>query len=456
MKKILTRSMSLATAAIMMLSLTLISCNKQPSPVLIPAADSVLPVFAVIEAEYPESAPYPDERSSNFDNEYSAWSDSNRERRKYYGESDAFTDFFRLSIREFLASENGENKVYSPLNVFMALAMLAEITDGESREEILNLLGTPDLETLRTKAHAVWNANYSDDGAVTSILASSLWMNDGIGYNKDTLSALAKNYFASSFSGKMGSKDYNDALHAWMNEQTGGLLSEHIEGISMTPETVLALVTTIYFQAKWEGEFSEKNTKPDIFHAKDGDVECDFMNQTEAYGSYYYTDGFSATKLALEGSGNMWFVLPDEGVGTEDLLENEKALALITGNTGDVECKTLRVNISLPKFDVNSKTDLKGGLMNLGVKSCFSSSAADFSPLTTDVEQIWLDKVEHGARVKVDEEGVSAAAYTVMMMCGAAMPPEDEIDFTLDRPFLFGITSSDGTPLFVGVVNTPN
>ena len=35
------------------------------------------------------------------------------------------------------------------------------------------------------------------------------------------------------------------------------------------------------------------------------------------------------------------------------------------------------------------------------------------------------------------------------------MPPEDEVDFTLDRPFLFLLTSSQGQPLFAGVVNQP-
>ena len=43
-----------------------------------------------------------------------------------------------------------------------------------------------------------------------------------------------------------------------------------------------------------------------------------------------------------------------------------------------------------------------------------------------------------------------------MMEAGAAMPPDEEVDFILDRPFLFVIESHDGLPLFVGTVNTPN
>ena len=55
-----------------------------------------------------------------------------------------------------------------------------------------------------------------------------------------------------------------------------------------------------------------------------------------------------------------------------------------------------------------------------------------------------------------NEEGVTAAAYTEMRLAGAAAPPDDEIDFVLDRPFLFVITGRDGLPLFVGTVHPPN
>lgn len=38
-----------------------------------------------------------------------------------------------------------------PLSLYMALAMLAELTDGNSRQQVLDLLDVPDLETLRTR-----------------------------------------------------------------------------------------------------------------------------------------------------------------------------------------------------------------------------------------------------------------------------------------------------------------
>lgn len=75
--------------------------------------------------------------------------------------------------------------MYSPLNVYMALAMLAQLTGGDSREQILTLLGNASMDALRQQAGDVWNANYRDDGALTSVLAGSLWLNKDITFNQD-------------------------------------------------------------------------------------------------------------------------------------------------------------------------------------------------------------------------------------------------------------------------------
>ena len=47
------------------------------------------------------------------------------------------------------------------------------------------------------------------------------------------------------------------------------------------------------------------------------------------------------------------------------------------------------------------------------------------------------------------------AAYIEIPGAGAAPPPEEIIDFILDRPFLFLITEGSGVPLFAGTVNQP-
>ena len=117
--------------------------------------------------------------------------------------------------------------------------------------------------------------------------------------------------------------------------------------------------------------------------------------------------------------------------------------------------KYLIVNLSLPKFDISSDIDLTDGLKALGITDIFNVAKSDFSALTENANGIILTKADHAARVTVDEEGVKAAAYTVLMKCGSAAPPDEKIDFVLDRPFIFVITGNSGLPLFVGVVNNP-
>ena len=98
--------------------------------------------------------------------------------------------------------------------------------------------------------------------------------------------------------------------------------------------------------------------------------------------------------------------------------------------------------------------DLKDGLINLGITNCFDSRKSDFSSLCEN-DDLSISKVEHGVRVSIDEEGVVASAFTVEPLAGSAPPSEEIIDFILDRPFIFVITSEDGLPLFTGVVNQP-
>lgn len=420
--------------------------------------------YLLAAAQYPQMSQYPDESkftklngdfdSDGFDQVYDAW---RADRQKQLDQPEGYTDvldgYLRTVIPQLLTDGSGENKACSPINIYMALAMLAEITDGESRDQILSLLGSDDLNDLRTEASAVWNANYSNDGAVTSILASSLWLNDKINFKQEAMDALAKYYYTSSFRGEMGSAALDQALQGWINQQTGGLLKEQASGLTMDKETILALATTIYFRAKWAGEFSEGNTRPETFHADSGDVTCDFMHQSGT-NTYYWSDRFSAVSKRLEGSGAMWFLLPDEGVTPEELLADEAALDLLLGSGESVESKYLIVNLSVPKFDIASELDLTASLNNLGITDVFDPASADFSPMTADTEA-YLSQARHAARVAIDEEGVTAAAYKVMMTAGAAAPPEEEVDFALNRPFVFAITGTDGLPLFVGIVRQP-
>ena len=439
-----------------------------------------LSAHALALAVCPEMAPYPREEEyvgadgtvdhNAWSDDYSAWWESRTTLRSGTDYTGMLDKFLSASAAQFLTNAGEDNRVYSPLNVYMALSMLAETTGGDSRQQILDLLQADSIEALRERAAALWKDHYRDDGAVTSILGSSLWLKDGMTYSQETLDTLAEQYYASSFSGEMGSEEYNQALRDWLHEQTGGLLKEQANGLKMDPDTVLALASTIYFKAAWNDEFSKEHTETDTFHAPSGDVDADFMRQTME-DAYYWGSNFTAVQLSFQQSGDMWLILPAEGYSVDELLESGEAMEFLLApkydrydENGDVAWegwtgqKRLKINLSMPKFDVSSDLNLIDGLKELGVTDVFDWHVSNFDPLDASTDDpLYVSQAKHAARVKVDEEGCEAAAYTVIMVAAeAAMLPDDEVDFVLDRPFLFAITAESGLPLFTGVVNQPN
>jgi len=365
---------------------------------------------------------------------------------------DALMPFFATGSAQFLGTQGSENRLWSPVNAYIGLAMLTELTAGESRQQILDLFGAVDMDTLRQQVSAIWESTYNDNGHEISTLANSLWLEEGLGYHQNTMDSLAYHYYASVYQGDLGSQKINNAIGAWINNNTGGFLKNATKNINLSTDTILALYSTIYFQAKWQDEFSQKNNTEDIFRAPDGDKTVTFMNKDLAQMNYYWGDKFSAVALSLKNGSRMWFVLPDEGYTTADVLTDGQYMQMVLQQDWE-NVKWMKVNLSVPKFDVNCTLNLKEGLQKMGVTDVFSETAASFSELTGDVP-IFLTAASQSVRVQIDEEGVKAAAYIEFPGATSPAPPEEIIDFIVDRPFIFAITT-ESVPLFVGTVNIP-
>ena len=89
-------------------------------------------------------------------------------------------------------------------------------------------------------------------------------------------------------------------------------------------------------------------------------------------------------------------------------------------------------------------------LERMGITHLFDPTLADFSPAL--YTPAYVAEANQSIRVAVDELGVAAAAYTELASPGDPMPPDEILDFILDRPFLFVITKEQ-IPLFAGVIN---
>ncbi len=339
-----------------------------------------------------------------------------------------------------------ENRVYSPVSLYAALAMLTEVTDGDTKQQVMDLLAAHDAETLRQQIKDLWIGVYTDDDQSVCRLANGVFLRENADVNQETVDTLADWHFASSYRVPMGTEEADKAIASWLNQNTGGLLSEETGNIRTDGNDLLRLYNTIYYKSGWQDAFRSSATTRDTFTAADGAAQkTDFMHRTES-GSYQKGDGYTAAPRSLN-YGRMVFVLPDEGVTPESLLQRDGFLTELTGDYNAAELVW-----SVPKFDVKSSTELNEVLQALGVTEVFGDSA-DFTPLTDN--GAFLSSAMQAARVKIDEEGVEAAAYTELVTRDSAMmevPPTVEMD--LDRPFLFVIFDYNNIPLFVGTVQS--
>lgn len=409
------------------------------------------------KASYPENVKYP--VLGEMDPGYRKWWEEKKTLNSIEVETDSIKSFSKSVLVELLTDKRDENNAVSPLNLYIALGMLAETCDGNSRKQILDLLGEESIETLRESAEKIWRKNYRDDGAVKSVIANSLWLNSSISYNKTAVQTIAEKYFASVYSGTMGSAQYDKLMSDWLYENTDKMLKPEVQ---TDYETVMSIASTLVFSSKWVNEFQKSETEKGIFHTPSGDKTVSYMNAKRSM-NYFWGEKYTAVSMDLDIGGSMWFILPDEGTDADEIFKDSQLLELITRDDIDTAVfkntyengKYIQVNVSVPKFDIKSEKNVLEGIKHLGVTDVADELLSDFSPLAKNPEGIYIDKIDHGVRVKIDEEGVQAAAYTVIVGVGSSMPPDENVEFVLDRPFAFVVTSNDNIPLFAGVVNNP-
>ena len=427
-----------------------ITCqSERPAP----AAD--LTQYAVVEAAYPvfpKEPVYEDYIDENGEGDWDAYDaaySEYREALQKLGKGERPDDSAVRRFADQTAAEiftGRENTVYSPISLYAALGMLTELTDGETRQQVMALLSAADTEALRQQINRLWISVYQDGDAVCR-LANAAFAREDADVKQAAVDALAEWYFASSYRVPMGTEEADEAIASWLNQQTGGLLSEETGNIHTEKENLLRLYNTIYYKAGWLNAFESGQTGTDTFTAADGSKQqVDFMHRT-GEGTYRKGESYTAAPKSLK-YGRMVFVLPEEGVTPESLLQREGFLSeLAEGYEG------ARVIWSVPKFDVKSSVDLADALKALGVADAFEADKADFTPLTDNIA--YVSSVMQAARVKIDEEGVEAAAYTELVAADSGpMERPPVVEMNLNRPFAFVIFDGNDVPLFVGTVQT--
>ena len=360
----------------------------------------------------------------------------------------ALSDFAAKSTPLALAGQEGKNAAYSPASLWAALAMLAPCAQGNSQAQLLSALGVAGQRELTDQAGRLWKGLYTNDGVSSLILSNSVWLNDAQEgeYVQATLDTLGRDYFAGVYTTPMGTAGADQAITDWISKETGGLIGGDGPVVETTPDTLLLLASSLYYKAAWVVPFDASQTQAGDFTTASGETaSVDFMHTSQDC-SFLRRENYQAAALETQ-LGEMFFVLPEEGTSPEELLSDTSFLSSLSSGAADVQYGT--VEWSVPKFDLSADLDLMSTLKALGITDLLNPDQADLSGLTS--MDTFLTQAEQMTRVSVDEEGVEAAAVTIIAD-GKGGAPDETCVMNLNRPFLF-VLRSQGVTLFVGVVN---
>ena len=368
---------------------------------------------------------------------------------------------FAFDLYQELSKEEG-NLFYSPYSISLALAMTYAGARGETEQQMADTLNFtlpqdrlhPALNSLDLKlASRGEGAEGTDEEGFRLNIANSIWGQEDFEFLDEFLDVLAENYGAG-----LRLLDFINAPEAsritindWVSDRTEGRIEDLIPQGAIDILTRLVLTNAIYFNAAWLNPFSEDMTGDGAFHLLDGsEVTVPMMTQTESFG-YVQGEGYQAVELLYDGRElSMVIVLPNNGE-FEDL-ESTLDADLVDAITNDLKYR--KVTLTMPKFEYDSDFSLVDTLAAMGMPVAFST-AADFSGMT-GYRDLFISDILHKAFVSVDEAGTEAAAATAVIMSLTAAP-EQPVEVTLDRPFIFLIRDIEtGAVLFVGRVANPS
>ena len=351
----------------------------------------------------------------------------------------------------------GANVVVSPVCVGYAFALARAGARGETAAQLDKVFGFPG-ERAHDALNAISRALVTTDGPPgkrpkrepgTSLppvvtLANGLFVQRDYTVGEPFLRTLAAKYGAGVRTVDFGKGDEaTRAIDEWARVQTADRIKKVFDNLD--PATRVVLANAVYFRADWTHSFPDHSDKGTFTRADGSTVEATMMRQANAF-RYAAAPGWQAVELPYWRSDYaMWIIVPT-GTAAPDELLSPQTLDAVAGGL-----RPAGVDVTMPKWDFETSTDLAAPLQALGLSAPFGPGA-DFSGIAPG---LFIGQAMHAANITVDEEGTEAAAVAAVAMPTSA-PPLPEYVLRADRPFAFAIMHlPTGTPLFIGRVADP-
>ena len=329
-----------------------------------------------------------------------------------------------------------ENLIVSPYSAGVALSMLAEGAEGETKAEFADA-----LNGCLFKAEDLGGG---EDLIVKS--ANSIWVDDNFSLRNRYVDLLEKDFDAFITTQNFADPATVKAINNWCAENTEGKISKIIDELGRG--TVMVLLNALYFNAPWEYAFDPAQTTDKVFHGISGDSEVPMMTRKARF-MYAEYQGCQMVRLPYNGERYaMYIVLPPANMDVNSVIPyiSESAYDAAMGMLAAGE-----VIVEMPKFKLEASFLLNDALEKMGIQTAFSG-AADFTGISA-MGPLSLSQVKQKCYIDVSEKGTEAAAVTSAQVRLTSVAPSRVMRMTVDRPFLFFIADTQAENiLFAGKI----
>lgn len=337
------------------------------------------------------------------------------------------------------------NLIVSPWSIAIALSMVREGALGKTAEQLDALLGAgaPALgDALNSQA-----ASFRTAKDVQVNTANALWGQRDLQWQQPFLDRLIKSYGAPLNQVDFGAHpdDIRVDINDWVADQTKDKIKDLLSQGLLDASTRLVLVNAVYFKAAWAVLLDKLGDQD--FHTGDKTVKVPFLGKL-AQRPWFEDDTWQGSVQSCKN--------PDFALVVVMPKQARSTAAVPSGLFGKVlTAAPAQVNLQLPAWKTDYKTQLRPLLETLGVELAFNPDLADFSGMTTK-EKLSVGFVIHQATIEVTSGGIEAAAATATGMT-ATGAVTDAKQLVLDRPFSYALLHVPSqTPLFVGQLADPS
>jgi len=346
-----------------------------------------------------------------------------------------------------------KNTMISPMSISLALAMVYNGTNGDTKkqmEEMLHKSGlTPD--DINQSYKELVSALSSHDPKVELAISNAIFYRNTFSVKNDFITT-NQNYYQAEVSGLDFSKTTEtlNKVNGWVNTNTKGKIDQIIDQVN--PEDVMYILNAIYFNGEWQYRFDPKETSDMPFTKEDNQVvQVPTMTIENPFQSYS-NESFKMLEMPY-GSGkySMLIFLPASGKTTNNVISQ------LTAENVDGWIQKMteqKKKVYLPKFEFKFDDSLVDELKTLEMTDAFDDAKANLSGIS-DAAKLVISEVMHKSYIKVDERGTEAAAVTGITIGVTSVGPDNS--YRVDHPFVFAIREKDTKViLFIGKVMNPN